>query len=58
MTIERANPNVGATRDGFQTGLWPAGGENLARRFQQALAIQDRIRARLAASFGGQPHFR
>ena len=48
MTIERSYADAGALRHSFEAGVGAAGAEDVGRRIEQALAIADRIRARLA----------
>jgi hypothetical protein len=48
VSIERSDPDPGALRHGFEAGVGPAGAEDVSRRLEQALAIANRVGARLA----------
>ena len=47
MPVERADADACLTRNRFQARLRAAGAEDLRRRFEQKLAVADRIGARL-----------
>jgi hypothetical protein len=48
VTIGRSYADASPPRHGFEAGVWAARAEDVDRRLEQALAIADPVRARLA----------
>ena len=56
MPVEGADAHTGCARDGLEAGLGTTGAENLFCRLKHALAVPNRIGARLSRPFLRRPH--